>query len=113
MLCEDSKSLDESNAELSILGLSNKLIIINETKPDILQEMLTEISNRNDFILLSTYDLLTYSLPNQEQIRKNTKHISVGGDLSYNNLVEHLNLLNYQKKILLRRRAIFHSAVQL
>ena len=98
LLCEDSKSLDESNAELSILGLSNKTILIREPKPDILQEMLTEISTRNNFILLSTYDLLTYSLPNQEEIRKNTMHISVGGDLSYDNLVERLNLLNYQKE---------------
>ena len=98
LLCEDSKSLDESNAELSIMGLSDKTIIINELKPDILQEMLTEITNRNDFILLSTYDLLTCALPDKEQIRKNTTQISVGGDLSYNNLVEYFNLLNYQKE---------------
>lgn len=98
LLCEDSKSLDECNAELSILGLSNKTIIINELKPDAFQEMLTEISNRNSFILLSTYDLLTCELPNQEQIRKNTTQIRAGGDLSYDNLVEYLNLLNYQKE---------------
>lgn len=98
LLCEDSKSLDECNAELSIMGLSDKTIIISELKPDVLQETLTEISNRNTFILLSTYDLLTCELPNQEQIRKNTTQIGVGGDLSYDNLVEYLNLLNYQKE---------------
>jgi transcription-repair coupling factor (superfamily II helicase) len=98
LLCEDSKSLDECNAELSIMGLYNKTIIINELKPDILQERLTEITTRHYFILLSTYDLLTCVLPNQDQIRKNTIQISVGGDLSYNNLVEYLNLLKYQKE---------------
>ena len=98
LLCEDSKSLDECNAELSVLGLSDRTIIINQLQPDALQERLTEISGRDSFVLLSTYDLLTNKLLNQEQIRKNTTQVNVGGDLSYDNLVEYLNLLNYQKE---------------
>lgn len=98
LLCEDSKTLDETNAELGILGLSDKTILINEFKPETLQEKLTEISNRSSFILLSTYELLSYPLPNKEQVIKNTTQINVGGNLSYNELIEYLNLLNYQKE---------------
>jgi transcription-repair coupling factor (superfamily II helicase) len=98
LLCEDSKSLDECNAELSILGLSDYVISINELKPDVLQEKLTSISGRERFILLSTYELLSHQIADQERIRANTTQISLGENLSYNNLVEYLNLLNYQKE---------------
>ncbi len=98
LLCEDSKSLDETNAELGILGLSDKTLSINEFKPETIQEKLTEFSYRSSFILLSTYELLSYPLPNKEQVIKNTTQINVGGDLSYNELIEYLNLLNYQKE---------------
>ncbi len=98
LLCEDPKSLDECNAELNILGLSDQTILVSELKPEILQEKLTEIFNRDNFILISTYELLLHKLPNREQIGKNTTRISAGGDLSYANLVEYLNLLNYQKE---------------
>jgi transcription-repair coupling factor (superfamily II helicase) len=98
LLCEDLKSLDEYNAELSILGLSELTILISDLKADALQEKLTEISNRDSFILLSTYELLSLRLPNRDQMEKNTTLIGLGGDLTYNNLVEYLNLLNYQKE---------------
>jgi len=98
LLCKDLKSLDECNAELSILGLSNHLIFINDLKTDALQEKLTEISSRDGFILLSTYELLSFKLPNREQMKKSTTLIGLGGDLLYENLVEYLNLLNYQKE---------------
>jgi transcription-repair coupling factor (superfamily II helicase) len=98
LLCEDLKSLDEYNAELSILGLSELTILISDLKSDALQEKLTEISNRDSFILLSTYELLSLRLPNRDQMKKNTTPIGLGGDLTYNNLVEYLNLLNYQKE---------------
>ncbi len=98
LLCEDSKSLDECNAELNILGLSEKIILINELKPDTIQEKLTKISNHNTFILLSTYELLLYKLPGKEHVRKNTTEISVGSGLSYDYLIEYLNFLNYQKE---------------
>ena len=98
LLCEDLKSLDECNAELSILNLSDQTILLSELKPDTLQEKLTEISNRDNFVLLSTYELLSHKLPNRELIRKNTTRIAVGGDLSFSYVVEYLNLLNYQRE---------------
>ena len=98
LLCEDLRSLDECNVELSILGLSDQTILVPELKPDLLQEKLTEISNRDNFILLSTYELLSHKLPDRELVRKNTTRIAVGGDLSFSYVVEYLNLLNYQRE---------------
>jgi transcription-repair coupling factor (superfamily II helicase) len=98
LLCEDSKSLDECAVELSIIGLAKEILSINELKTDTVQEILTEITTRDSFVLLSTYELLSYPLPNLAEIKNNTKQINVGGDLSYDNLVEYLNLLNYQKE---------------
>lgn len=98
LLCEDSKTLDECNAELNIFGLSEKIILFGDFRPEIVQEKLTEIANRNNFILISTYDLLMTELPGKDQIKKNTTEIVAGGDLSYDNLIEYFNLLNYQKE---------------
>ncbi len=85
------------NVELNILGLSKKLISINEYKAESIQEKLTDISKKDDFILLSTYDLLNLELPNPEKIEQETTKIQIGGDLSYDELIEYLNLLHYQK----------------
>jgi transcription-repair coupling factor (superfamily II helicase) len=98
LLCEDSKSLDECNAELNILGVSEKAVSFSNLKADAVQEKLTEISGRNNFILISTYDLLIKELPAKEQVKKNTTEIIASGDLSYENLIEYLNLLNYQRE---------------
>lgn len=98
LLCEDSKSLDENIAELNVLGLGEKLLSISELKAEYIQEVLTGLSSRDNFVLLSTYDLLSYELPNRDGLKKNTTQISVGGDLGYDSLIEYLNFLNYQKE---------------
>jgi transcription-repair coupling factor (superfamily II helicase) len=98
VLCEDSKSIDECNAELGVLGLSDRVILLNEFDPETIQEKLTEISNSDGFIILSTYDFLLHKLPEPEWIKKSTTQIGLGGDITYNQLVEYLNLLNYQKE---------------
>lgn len=97
LLCNDQKSLDECNAELNILGLSDKTLVVSDLKLEALQEKLTEISKKNNFILLSTYEFLTQELPPLNQIIQNTTYVSVGGELSYQNLADYINLLNYEK----------------
>lgn len=87
----------EMNVELSILELSEHLLIITEFKTESLQEKLTELSNRKKFILLSTYELLTCTLPSRQVIEQNTTKITVGGNLTYGDLIEYFNLLNYNR----------------
>ncbi len=97
VLLPDSKSVDELKVELTVLGLSDKLLVINEFRPEPLQETLTEITKRDKFILLSTYNILNCDLPSRERVSEQTTHIQVGGSLSFNDVIEYLNLLNYQK----------------
>ncbi len=97
LLLPDIQSASEITVELSELGLSKQIITIADFKPDFIQEKLTDILSKKNFILISTYDILFCRLPPKTIIEGNTTKIQVGGDLTYNDLVEYLNLLNYQK----------------
>lgn len=97
VLQPDEKAAAEFNVELNVLGLSNDILLIDEIKSEQLQEKLTEISQRNKFILVSTYDILSCQLPDKDTIEQKTTKIQIGGELSYNDLIEYLNLLVYTK----------------
>jgi transcription-repair coupling factor (superfamily II helicase) len=97
VLLSDIQSVAEYSVELDVLGVSNFIITINDFKAETLQEKLTDISSKDKFILLSTYDLLNCTLPTKERLKKNTIKIQTGGELKYDDLIEFLNLLNYQK----------------
>jgi transcription-repair coupling factor (superfamily II helicase) len=92
----NNKTADEINIELNILGIKD-LILFTEFKQEEIQQKLTEISSKKKFILISTYELLILPLPLKEKIEKTITTIQTGGDLSYNNILEYLNLLHYQK----------------
>jgi len=97
VLLPDIKSVDEFSVELNILGLSDYILSINEFKAESLQEKLTEIINRKKFILISTYELLLNEFPTKDKIDQKTTRVQIGGELSYSEIIEYLNLLNYQK----------------
>jgi len=97
VLQPDEKSAAEFNVELNVVGLSKDVLLIDEIKSELLQEKLTEISQSEKFILISTYDILSCLLPDKNKIEQKTTKIQVGGDLSYDDLIEYLNLLVYTK----------------
>ncbi|RPI69193.1 MAG: transcription-repair coupling factor, partial [Ignavibacteriales bacterium] len=97
ILLPEIKLVEELYVELSILGLSDKLIPVTEFRPEALQEKLTDITKRNNFLLLSTYNLLKCSFPEKEKLEQQTTKINSGSEISYDELLEYLNLLNYQK----------------
>lgn len=97
VLCENQHELNETKVELNILGLNNKIISIDEFEIEILQEKLTDITRKDSFVLLSTYELLRRKFPSNNSIKNNTTKISVGNNISYNELIEYLNLLNYNQ----------------
>lgn len=98
ILFSDVQTVLEFTVELDLLGLTDRLIAITEFKADALQEKLTDISNREKLIIVSTYDLLNCLVPSKTEIDNNTTKIQVGGDLQYSDLIEYLNLLNYQRE---------------
>jgi transcription-repair coupling factor (superfamily II helicase) len=97
VLQPDEKSAAEFNVELNVLGLSKDILLIDEIKSELLQEKLTEINQRKKFILISTYDILSCLLPDKNKIEQKTTKIQIGGELSYDDLIEYLNLLIYTK----------------
>ncbi len=97
VLLPDAQTVDEFNVELNVLGIGKYVLALNELKSESLQEKLTEITRKEKFILAAGYDLLNCAVPPKNQIEQKTTRIQVGGDLTYNDLVEYLNLLNYQK----------------
>lgn len=97
LLLPESKDTKELFVELNLLGLSEQLIILEEFTREAVQEKLTKVSRLKKFILISTYDLLTIKLPSKERIDKTTTLIHAGGQIKYDELIEYLNLLNYQR----------------
>ncbi len=97
VLLPEIKLVEELVVELSILGLSDILISITEFKPESLQEKLTDIINRKSFILISSYKLLNYEFPEKDKLEQQTTKINAEGGIKYDELIEYLNLLNYQK----------------
>jgi len=97
VLLADEKAVDEFNVELSVLDKEKDVVVINEFKPELLQEKITDITNRKSFILISTYMLLNCLLPGKENISASAMLIDLNQQLNYEELIEYLNFLNYTK----------------
>ena len=97
LLLSDIKLVNETKVELSVLGLADSLIIIDDFNLESIQEKITEISKRKKFVLVTTYEILNLKLPDKEKINHLTTKVNVGGDLKYDDLIEYLNLLIYTK----------------
>lgn len=95
VLLPSRQLVNEVNVELTILGLAEKLIPIEVIEIETLQEKLTTIKNKDSFIIVATYDILKIKLPSKEAIEKNTTKIEVGSEITYEELVEYLNTINY------------------
>jgi transcription-repair coupling factor (superfamily II helicase) len=97
LLTPDMKTAEEINVELSILGLDDILILTDDFSSESIQQKLTKISQLNKFILISTYEILKIKLPSKESIKKTTSRIQAGDKITYDELIELLNILGYQK----------------
>ena len=93
----DRIEVDEIKVELSILGLEKKIIVIDDFSNDGLQEKITALNQKKDFILISTYRLLESKLPPIKSLEKGTNVISLESDLDYDGLIEYLDMLNYSR----------------
>lgn len=91
------QNVNETKVELSLLGLDEKIITAEELSIESLQERLTDLNNRKSFILISTYDLLKIKLPSKNSLNKNTTKVEIGGNLAYDDLIEYLNSIDYNR----------------
>jgi transcription-repair coupling factor (superfamily II helicase) len=97
VLLNNEKAAEELNVELNVIGLESETILIDDFNAEQLQQKLTEISTRKYFILLTTFNILNLKFPSKEKVEKNTTKVQIGGDLAYDELIEYLNLIEYQK----------------
>lgn len=97
LLLPDVQSVNEIRVELNILGLGNYVVAVDEFKIEVLQEKLTFISGMTKFILISTCELLAFPLPARGDLEKSTTKIDEHSEITYDEVIEYLNLLNYQK----------------
>ncbi|MEJ2195373.1 MAG: hypothetical protein P8X73_11025, partial [Ignavibacteriaceae bacterium] len=59
VLTPNDKLASELSTELEYLDIISRKILLTDFKAELLQEKLTEISNNQNYILISTYQLLT------------------------------------------------------
>ena len=97
MLLPDSKTTEEIFIESTLLGIEEQIILLVDFTRESVQEKLTKISRMKKFVLISTYELLALKLPAKDQVEKTTTIIQSDGKFSYDELLEYLNLLNYQR----------------
>jgi len=98
LLLPDSKSVEEINVELNILGLGERLVVIEDFTPKTIQEKLTKLSKLKKSVLISTYNILTLKLPDKNKLERSATLIQTGEKIGYDELIEYLNVLNYQKE---------------
>jgi transcription-repair coupling factor (superfamily II helicase) len=97
VLVNDLKAAEELNVELTLIGLNGKVILIDDFSLEQLQQRLTEINSRKKFVLLSTCNVLNLKFPSKETLNRSTTKIQLGGELAFDELIEYLNLIGYQK----------------
>jgi len=88
----------ETKVELDILGVSKRIIIVDDFKKDSLQEKLTDINSSSSFIIVSTYELMNKKIPSKKSLENNTTRIQAGGDITYDDMLEYFGTLNYNKE---------------
>ncbi|MCB9207265.1 MAG: transcription-repair coupling factor [Ignavibacteriales bacterium] len=98
VLLPSRQLVNEVNVELIILGLDEKTVIIDSIEVDTIQEKLTTIKNKKASIIIATYELLKVKLPSKNDIEKNTTKLETGTDITYDELIEYFNSLNYNNE---------------
>ena len=93
VLLPEVKLISELSVELNLIGLEDSIISISDFNLDSIQEKLTQISHKKQFIICTTYQLLDLSLPSLDEIQKTTTQTQVGGEITYNDLIEYLKTL--------------------
>lgn len=92
------QAINETKVELDILGLGAHVVAIDKLEPEQLQEKLTDLNNKEKFILLAPYNLLKTKLPSKTQIENNTTKLETGSEITYEELIDYLNMLNFEKE---------------
>jgi transcription-repair coupling factor (superfamily II helicase) len=94
----DIREAQETVVELNLLELGDRVLEITDFSKQALQERLTEIGKRKQFIICTTYEFFTTPAPPKAVIDSRTTMIEAGSAISYEDVTEYLNSLYYQKQ---------------
>lgn len=97
VLVSEIKLVDEIFVELSLLNPKQKIIAFKDFDLESSQEKLSDILKNEDLILISTYQLLNFGVPTKDKIVKSSTKVNVGGEITYDEMIEYLNLMNYTR----------------
>ncbi len=97
LLFPELKELQEVSVELNILGKGDIVVAIDSFEKLALQEKLSRISRLEKKIILSTYNILNYKFPSIEKLKTTFTKIEGGKEISYDDLIEYLSLLDYER----------------
>lgn len=98
VLLPSKKEVSELNVELNLLGYQDEVFSLPELERDTIQEKLTSITQKEKFVLISTYELVKLELPSKDDLSKSTTKLEIGSDITYDDLLEYLNLLEYRRE---------------
>ena len=97
-LKKGKQAVNEFRVELYELGLEKHIVMIDDVNDENIQDKLTEIRNKEKSIVIADYKLLQLKLPSKDAIESNTTSIQLGEETSYDDLIEYLGLINYQRE---------------
>ncbi len=98
ILLNSQQAIQEAFVELHLLGLGAHLVEISDYTMEALQEKLTDVANRNEFIILATYELFLTPVPAKQTLVGQTTVVKTGGTINYSEICEYLELLQYQNQ---------------
>lgn len=107
VLLPDIQTVRETKVELEILGAISSAVFIDDLTNEKIQETLTLINSLTSFILVAPYQVLNIELPGKSDLEKNTTHIETGGSSSYDEILEYLNYLNYNRDKFVDQPGVF------
>ncbi len=107
VLLSTSREVQELSVELTLLGFGELVVEVTDYSINSLQEKLTYLGKRSNYIICATHQLLSINLPTKEAFNTNTTVIESGSTLSYDDLLDYLNILNYQKQQFVEERGDF------
>ncbi len=98
VLLPSRQQVNELNVELTIIGIDKHIVFIDNIEMETIQEKLTSIKSKEHPVIISTYDLLKVKLPSKLEFDKSTTKLEVGSDITYDDLIEYLNELQYENE---------------
>lgn len=96
LLFPDQKKVLETEVELTLLGLAGQVIAITNYTSNALQERLSEAVKSDRCIIVATFALFLAPLPAKQDFDSQLIKIETGSTVLYEELLEYLNLYNYQ-----------------